>query len=139
MADGQAPDITQALLQMQSLLNSQRSNSGGGAPIIAALLPGGGRDIDVGAGLSSKGKGLNADGMMNKLPQAKPGLLASLKQQMGLTGGQVFDDIKKCAQGAGVMYTGDLPTGTPVNSGGMQGSSFADNIGPRSSGGMDIG
>lgn len=130
MADGQLPDQSAALAQLQAALSAQASNNGAkGAPILAGVLPSGGKDVDVGSGLSLKGKGLNSDSMINRLPQGKPGLLASLKQQMGLTGNQMFDDIRKVAQNAGVMYSGEV----------TKGSSLSNNAPGGGGGGVEIG
>lgn len=41
------------------------------APLLL-LVPGSGVDTDVFKGLSSQGKGFNAEGMINKLPQGRP-------------------------------------------------------------------
>ena len=123
MADGQAPDQTQALLQMQSMIAAAAGNGAKGLPMFAGILPGGGKPIDVGASLSLKGKAFNTDGMVNKLPQGKPRAADKLFNVVASLG----EDFKKMAQSAGVMYTGDLPTGTPISSGG--GGSFAGNSG----------
>jgi hypothetical protein len=58
---------------MQSMIASANGSQGKGAPLLAGILPAGGRDVDVGSGLSLKGKGFNADSNVCRLPQARPG------------------------------------------------------------------
>ena len=131
-----APDQTQALLQMQSMIASSRGNAGG-APILAGILPSGGRDINMGQGLSTQGGGLKADATFRMNAQAKPGIFESLKQQLGLKGGQILDDIKKCGQNASVVYSGDMPSGSLPGTGG-NGGSFVASLGARDGGGIDL-
>lgn len=137
MADGQAPDQTQALLQMQSLIASSRGGNGG-SPLLAAILPSGGRDVDACTGFSCKGKGLNSDGMINKLPQAKSKLIDSLMKQVGLSGSSILEDCKKAAQGVQAVYTGDLPSGSlpSADGGGMSFSAMVSSRGMDDGGGL---
>lgn len=129
MADGSVPDITQQLLQMQSMIAS--ANGGGKvSPVLAALLPGAGRDVDVFTGLSLKGKGLNGDKTLMLTAQGKPRLADKMFQAIA----GMSEDFKKMAQNAGVMYTGDLPSGSLPGGGMSGGSSFADGLGPRGGG-----
>lgn len=126
MADGSAPDITQQLLQMQSMIAAAGGNNGAkGIPLLAGLLPGGGRDADVTSGPTLKGKGFNADGMITRLPQGKPKLADKMFQAIA----GMSEDFKKIAQGANVMYTGDLPNGSLPGAPSGGGGSFVDSIG----------
>lgn len=134
MADGSAPDITQQLLQMQSMIAAAGGNNGAkGIPLLAGLLPGGARDVDVTSGVTLKGKGLNADGMINRLPQGRPRLADKMFQAIA----GMSEDFKKMAQSANVMYTGDLPNGS-LPGAPTGGGSFVDSIGPRGGGGIDM-
>ena len=93
MADG-APDTAQQLLQLQSLINSSHQHGGSGAaPILLGL-----GDVNVGAGLSPQGKGLNHDARLQATRAARPGMLAKLLKDMGLTGGDFLDGMRKVAQ-----------------------------------------
>lgn len=136
MAEGSAPDITQQLLQMQSMIAAAGGNNGAkGIPLLAGLLPGGGRDADVTSGVTLKGKGFNADGMINRLPQGgKPKLADKFLQAISGMG----EDFKKMAQSANVMYTGDLPNGS-LPGAPAGGGSFVENLGPRGGGTIEMG
>lgn len=135
MADGSAPDITQQLLQMQSMLAAAGGNNGAkGIPLLAGLLPGGGRDADVTSGLTLKGKGLNSEKTFNIVTPGKPGL--GNKFLNAIAG--MSEDFKKMAQGANVMYTGDLPNGS-LPGAPAGGGSFVDSIGPRGGGTIEMG
>lgn len=131
---GDAPDINAQLLQLKSLIDSSSGTQGKPAPVLV-LLPGGGRDVKL-ANFENPIK----DNNICRLPQARPGLIESLKQQLGLKGGQIFDDIKKCGQGVAAMYSGDLPSGS-LPGGSMQGTSFASLVGggPSVGGGDEVG
>ena len=107
-------DLQQQLLAQQSLLQSSQGAGGKIAPVLAGILPGGGKDIDIGASLSVKGKGFNGDGMVNKLPQAKPGFLKDLLAKMGVTGPEILEGMKKVAQ-AGPVQQASLESITGPN------------------------
>ena len=135
MADGSAPDITQQLLQMQSMLAAAGGNNGAkGIPLLAGLLPGGGRDADVTSGLTLKGKGFNADGMITRLPRGKTKLADKFLQAIA----SVHEDCKKAAQGVQAIYSGDLPSGS-LPGAPAGGGSFVDSIGPRGGGSIEVG
>ena len=109
MADGQAPDQTQALLQMQSLIASANGTQGKGSPILAVFLPGAAKDVAFKNMSLQQGFG---DKCFAATAQSRPGIIESLKQQLGLKAGQIFEDAKKCGQNVAVMYSGDLPNGS---------------------------
>lgn len=122
-----AEDLNQQLLQMQSLINS---SSGNGKPaFLFGVIP---LDINVGGGLSAT----TMSPFMKNIPTlfsgsgGKSGGIADKFLQAIMS---IPDDLKKRAQDAGVMYSGDLPS-----AGGGGGGSFAANIGPRG-GDMEIG
>ncbi len=116
MAEGPSgPDFA----SMFALINASRGQGqgSGASPLLACILPGGARDVDVGVGVSCRGKGLNGDGTLKFASQRRGGLMASLCNQMGLNGSSILEDCKKAAQNAGVMYAGNVTNGAPVSSG----------------------
>lgn len=99
-------------LQMLSLIKASEGKGGSGhAPILMGLQ----LEVNVGANTSNPGV-LKADGMLNKLPQGRPGIFAKLMKEMGFEGAQIVADIGKCAQSAGVIYQGAVTNGAPVTS-----------------------
>lgn len=123
-----AEDLAQQLLQMQALISSSASN--GKPAFLFGVIP---LDINVGGGLSATS--------MSPLAKNIPALFAG---SGGKSGGladkflqaiqSIPDELRKRAQDAGVMYSGDMPGGGSMGGGG----SFAANIGPRG-GDMEIG
>lgn len=132
MADGQLPDQTQALLQMQSLIASARGNKPsfglGVIPMEWNCI--GGLDMKAAAPLAKN---------IAPLIASTGGKSGGLADKFLQTFASMAEDFKKMAQGAGVMYSGDLPNGS-LPGGSIQGgggSSFASNVGPSS--GVDVG
>ena len=103
MAD--APDITQQLLAMQSLINS--SGGGGKRAYLFGLIP---LDMDVTGPFA----------MQSAAPLSKS--IAAMFSGTGKSGGigdkilqalaSIPEDLRKRAQEAGVMYSGDMPNGS---------------------------
>lgn len=106
MADGSAPDITQQLLQMQSLINASRGN---GKPSFAfGVLP---MEWNAVGGLGAQALaplGKNVPTLMQGTGKAG-GMGDKLLQAMAA----ITEDCKKIAQGAGVMYSGNVTNGAP--------------------------
>lgn len=97
MADGPTgPDFG----AMLSLINASRGPGGGSG--VAPILMGCRLEENVGAGLSLQGKGLNADGMVNKLPQSRPGPVANFLRSIGFSGSEILDGMRKVAQAGAV-------------------------------------
>ncbi len=109
MAD--APDQTQALLALQQHASQVAAGNKQGA--LFGLLP----DVQISP--------FRAEGWGGKMIVQKKGGKPSLAEKIF---GSITEDFKKMAEGAGVMYSGDLPTGTPVAPGGGGDSSFTANI-----------
>lgn len=123
MADGPTgPDFG----AMLSLINASRGAGGGSG--VAPILMGCRLDQNVGAGLSLQGKGLNADGMVNKLPQGRPGPVANFLKNIGLSGPEILEGMRKVAQ-AGAVREASIAEITGQNHG----------LGRSFSGGSDIG
>jgi hypothetical protein len=120
---------------MLALSNFSNQQGGKGVIVLAGVLPGGGRDIDVTGGVTLKGKGLNADATFIKPAQAKPGFIAKLLADMGLTSQNLNEGVSKVAQGAPVqqMPFQQINSITEITGHGLPGgSSFVDSIsGPR--------
>ncbi len=97
MADlPQGPNIDTSYLYRQS---QQAQGGSGSMPIFMGARI----EQNVGTGLSIQGKGLNGDGMVNKLPKAAPGPLAKLLEGMGLTRAQIFEGLAKVSQAGPVQ------------------------------------
>lgn len=122
MANDGAPDITQQLLQIQSMLAASASGNGAKPiPLLAALGVVNG-SIDVGVGLTPKGKGLNSDSTFRPFSQRRNGPFAGLLAQINLSGSSILEDFKKSKEGAATMYanvqySGSFPNGATVTSG----------------------
>ena len=100
MADGPTgPDFG----AMLSLINAScgQGGSSGNAPILMGLRDVQFTNFKLPAGICS------ADGMVNKLPQARPGPIASLLKSMGLIGPEVLAGISKVAQ-AGAVHQASI-------------------------------
>jgi hypothetical protein len=97
MADGPTgPDFG----AMLALINASQGQGGSGcAPILMGVK----LDVNMGANLSIQGKGFNSDGMIAKLPQGKPGLVAKLLKDMGCSGAEILEGMKKVSQAAPVQ------------------------------------
>jgi hypothetical protein len=132
MADGQAPDQTQALLQMQSLINSSRGNKPSfGLGVIPMEWNAAGPFDMKGAAPLAK----NIAPLISSTGGKQGGIADKFLQAFASMG----EDFKKMASSAGVMYSGDLPNGTLPGSAGGSGGSFASNVGPSSSNDVGIG
>lgn len=134
--DGNSPDTNAQMLRMQQALVAASQAGGGekGMPLLAGLLPGGAKSVNVGSGLSIQAGAFKSDNPINRLPQSgKRGILLSLLDGMGLNRNSLHEDFAKVGQGAGVMYSGDVPAGAPVDSGlHVDGGSFTAMVGGKS-------
>ena len=83
----------------QMLASQQQAGGGAGAPPILLGL----KDVDAGAALSIKGKGLNSDWTFRPVAQAAPGPIAKLIQSMGLDRKSILEGMQKVAQAAPVQ------------------------------------
>ena len=99
-------DLNAALLQAQQA--ASQATQGRGAPIFLGF-----GDVQLTQFKLPPGI-LGADNKIMKLAQAKPKLFDKVTGAMA----SAVDDFKKAAQGAGVMYSGDLPSGSMPGSGG---------------------
>ncbi len=134
MADGSTGPDFGAMLALKNF--SSQTSSGGRPVIIAALLPGGGSDVNVGQGLSLQGKGLNADATFKITAQPRPGMLANLIKSMGADRQSIMEGLKKVGDAGAVRQASQTELfgqGGPAG-----GSTFSDVAAPRSSGGIDI-
>ncbi len=122
MADGSAPDITQQLLQMQSMINS--SQGGGKRAFLFGVIP-----LDWEA---------NAPFAMQSLsPIAKniPAAFGGTGKSGGLADkflqaiASIPEDLRKRASEAGVMYSGPLPEGSMPGSSGISGGGIGSSYG----------
>lgn len=91
-------------------------------------------EVNVGGVLSIKGVVGNADAMISKIPQKRPGPLGALLAQMGLTSTEIVESFKKVAQAGAVQQASQADL---FGQGGPSGG-FAANIGSGPSGGMDL-
>ena len=123
-----APDTAQQLLAMQSLINSSASN--GKPAYLFGIFP---MDINVGNALSAT--------TMSPFGKTIPTLFSGTGGKPGGIGAKFLDaiasipeDLRKRAQEANVMYSGDLPSGSIFSSG----SGFASNVGGSRGGDFDM-
>jgi len=112
-----ADDLLLQLAQQQSMIAAAASGNGQKPSALLACIGVVNGSVDVGIGLTPKGKGLNSDKTFNAFSQRRNGPISGLLAQMNLNGASILDDLKKVAQGGNVMYSGSMPAGTPVSSG----------------------
>ena len=123
-----ADDITQQLLQMQSLINASQGN--GKPAFLFGWIP---LDANVGGpfamqSLSPMTK--NIPTLFNGSGGKQGGLASKFLEAIQ----SIPEDLKKRSAEAGVMYAGDLPSGSILNGGGGGFTSA-----PRMGGDMEIG
>ena len=135
MADGPTGPDFGAMLALNRF--SQQSNGSGRPVIIAAILPGGGADVNVGQQLSSQNGGLKFDATFKATAQARPGMFRKLLADMGVSGSGIMDGMKKVGDaGAPRQINSITEIQGQASTGGSSGS-FVDNLGPRG-GSMEI-
>jgi hypothetical protein len=135
MAEGPTgPSIDSGYLYRQTM-QAQGQGGSGSAPIFfGARL-----DTNVGSPFAMQQAALIPfDKMIKPAKQAANGPVAGLLKQMGLGGASIVEDLKKVAQNAGVMYSGDLPSGSLPGTGGGGGSFAAMVSAGRGDGGPDL-
>lgn len=128
---------------MLSLNNFSAQSGGKGIVLLAGILPAGAKDIDVTAGFTLKGKGLNADATPIKLGNARPGMISKLLADMGLTGKDVAEGVAKVGQAGAVqqMPFQQVASIADITGPGLPGGSFVSAVGgngPSTGGGIDI-
>lgn len=117
------PDLNQQLLHAQQ--NASQATQGKGAPILLGY-----GDVQLTQFKPPPGI-CGADNKIMKLAQRNPGLLAKAGAAFR---NSLHEDCKKAVQGVSIIYSGELPSGSPVNSG----SSFAGGAGASINGGHEI-
>ncbi len=123
---------------MLALINASQGQGGSGS---APILFGARLECNVGSGLTPQGKGFNCDGIMNKLPQGKPGILAKLLKDCGFTGSDIAAGLKKCADAAPAQQAAfqQASQAELFGQGGPTGGSFVQGLGsPRGGGGIEM-
>ena len=134
-------DIADMGAQMANWVAQMQAQQGQGGSGNAPLLFGARLEANVGSALSPQGKGLNSDGMINKLPQGRPGTFAKLLKDIGFTGSDIAAGLKKVADAAPPQQAAfqQASQAELFGQGGPSGSSFASAISAGPSAGGDIG
>lgn len=106
-----SPDTMQALLAMQSLINSSASN--GKPAFLFGCFP---MDVNVGAGVSPQGIGLDkpicyANAAFKNRRAEQSSMMKAINA--------MHEQFKKISEGASVVYSGDLPSGSMPGSSGI--------------------
>ena len=138
MAEG--PDLQQQLLANASLRAASMQQGGqqsGGTGAAFGMF----QNVNLTCFKPPAGV-FSADGMVNKTPQARPGMIEKRKQETGLKLTQIFDELSK-------INKENTPQSYPVqqasigditgHSHGLGGGSFADIIAPRGGSDYSIG
>lgn len=121
-----ADDFQQQLMAQQSLLAASQGAGGKGSPLLHLMGFGTGRDLDVFAGLSIKGKGLNADKTAPTVAFGKQnGPLAALFKE--LKGEGILPGLQKVAQAGAPKQINSI---TEITGSGMSGGVAANIAGP---------
>ena len=126
MADGtnNMPDQTQALLALQQY--SQQQSGNGKPAYLFGVLP---MDTKVGLGFSS-------EGLVGKMIMPKKGGKPGLAEKIF---NSVMEDCKKIAEGAGVMYSGNVTNGEmPISGLNNGGDSFVASVSSSRNGSQDV-